>query len=70
MESSKHDWMLSGTATSLQFLHLSVYRTSYELLQKIVRGKKYREMYEKLKTQLDAFWHNYIPPIFFLKSFS
>ena len=27
-------------------------------------------MYGKFKTRLDAFWHNYIPPIFFLKSFS
>ena len=32
--------------------------------------KKYREMYGKLKTGLDAFWHSYIPPIIFLQSFS
>ena len=27
-------------------------------------------MYGKFKTRLDAFWHSYIPQIFFLKSFS
>ena len=48
-------------------IHLSVKRTSRELLLKIVRGKKYRKMYGKFKTRLDAFWHSYIPPIFFLK---
>ena len=51
-------------------IHLSVWRTSRELLLKIVRGKKYREMYGKFKTRLDAFCHSYIPPILFLKSFS
>ena len=50
------------------FIHLSVKRTSRELLLKIVRGKKYREMYGKFKTQLDAFWHSYIPPIFFYQN--
>ena len=29
-----------------------------------------RQMYGKFKTRLDAFWHSYIRPIFFLKSFS
>ena len=29
-----------------------------------------RQMYGTFKTRLDAFWHSYIPPIFFLKSFS
>ena len=48
-------------------IHLSVQRTSRELLIKIVRGKKYREMYRKFKTRLDAFCHSYIRPIFFLK---
>ena len=49
-------------------VHLSVNRNSRELLLKIVRGKKkYREIYEKFKTRLEAFWHSYIPPIFFLK---
>ena len=33
-------------------------------------GPLYRQMYGKFKTRLDAFWHSYIPPIFFLKSFS
>ena len=33
-------------------IHLSVKRTSRELLLKIVRGKKYREMYGKFKTRL------------------
>ena len=51
-------------------IHLSVKGTSRELLLKIVRGKKYREMYGKFKTRLDAFCHSYIPPILFLKSFS
>ena len=30
----------------------------------------YRQMYGKFKTRLDAFWHSYIPLIFFLNSFS
>ena len=51
-------------------IHLSVLRTSRELLLKIVRGKKYREMYGKFKIRLDAFCHSYIPAILFLKSFS
>ena len=34
-------------------IHLSVKRTSRELLLKIVRGKKYREMYEKFKVTRD-----------------
>ena len=29
-----------------------------------------RQMYGQFKTRLDAFWHSYIPPILFLKSFS
>ena len=37
-------------------IHLSVKRTSPELLLKIVRGKKKnREMYGKFKTRLDVF---------------
>ena len=34
-------------------IHLSVLRTSRELLLKIVRGKKYREIYGKFKTKHD-----------------
>ena len=51
-------------------IHLSVKRTTHELLLKIVRGIKYRETYGMFKTRLDVFWHSYIPPIFFLKCFS
>ena len=51
-------------------VHLSVLRTSRELLLKTVRRKKYREMYGKFKTRLNAFFHSYIPPILLLKSFS
>ena len=44
-------------------IHLSVKRTSRELPTKnSSREKKYREMYGKFKTRLDAFWHSYIPP--------
>ena len=51
-------------------IHLSLKRTSRELLLKnSSREKKYGEMYGKFKTRLGAFWHSYIPPIFFLKSF-
>ena len=35
----------------------------------IFRAFANKQMYGKLKTRLDAFWHSYIPPIFFLKSF-
>ena len=48
----------------LNFPYICLYS---ELLLKIVRGKKYRQMYGKFKTRLDAFWHSYIPPNFFLK---
>ena len=60
--------MLESVQLCFEFsIHLSVQQTSRELLLKIVRGKKYRQMYGKFKTQLDAFWHTYIAPIFFLK---
>ena len=45
-------------------IHLSVKRTSGELLPKNSSHEKYREMYGKFKTRLEAFWHSYIPPIF------
>ena len=62
--------MLESVTLCFEFsIHLSVQQTSHKLLLKIVRGKKYRQMYGKLKTRLDAFWHSYIPPFFFLKIF-
>ena len=48
------------------FIHLSVKRTSHELLLKIVRGKKYREMYEKFKTRLDSSLYRVLGRILFI----
>ena len=31
---------------------------------------KLRQMYGNVKTQLDAFWHSYIPQLFSVKSFA
>ena len=48
-------------------IHLSVF-FSRELFLVAVHGWfAYRQMYGKFKTRLDAFWHSYIPLIFFLK---
>ena len=35
-------------------------------LEQFTAGSPYRQMYGKFKTRMDAFWHSYIPPIFFL----
>ena len=52
-------------------IHLFVYRTSRELLLKIVRRKKIQGNVWKVQntTGRSLAWHSYIPPSFFLKSF-
>ena len=51
------------------FIHFPVFFFSCELfiVLQFTAGSLYRQMYGKFKTRLDAFWHSYIPPIFFLK---
>ena len=52
-------------------IHFPIFFFSRELfLVAVTAVSLYRQMYGKFKTRVDAFWHSYIPPIFFLNSFS
>ena len=48
-------------------IYLSLKRTSRELLLKIARGKKYREMYWKVQSTTGRFLAQLHPSNFFLK---
>ena len=48
-------------------IHFPVFFSRALFLEQFTAGSLYRQMYGKFKIRLDAFWHSYIPPIFFLK---
>ena len=48
-------------------IHFPVFFPRELFLEAVYGGSLYRQMYEKFKTRLDAYWHSYIPPISFLK---
>ena len=51
-------------------VHFPVFFSRELFLEQFTAGSLTRQMDGKFKTRLDAFWHSYIPPILFLKSFS
>ena len=48
-------------------MHFPVFFFRELFLEQFTAGSQYRQTYGKFETRLDAFWHSYIPPIFFLK---
>ena len=60
--------MPENVQSSFEFsIHFPVFFFPRTFLKAVYGGSLYRQMYEKFKTRLDAYWHSYILPISFLK---